>query len=239
MSKTRIHLVLLAALLLAGALSFGQTVPPATKESETRLIAVLKSDAPHKEKADACRQLAIIGGKDAVAPLAALLDDEKLAHMARYALEPIPDPAVDAAFRNALARLKGLHLVGVIGSVGVRRDAGAVEAMAPMLRDSDKQVARAAARALGSIGTSAAAAALQKVLPGAPAENQLDVCEGLLRCAEALAVEGDKKEAIAIYDRLRTIEAPHQARGGALRGAILTRGGAGVALLREHLRSDD
>ena len=239
MSKTTIHLVLPAALLLAAALSFGQTVPPATKESETKLINILKSDAPHKEKADACRQLAIIGGKDAVAPLAALLDDDKLAHMARYALEPIADPAVDAAFRNALGKLKGLHLVGVIGSVGVRRDARAVEAMAPMLRDSDKQVARAAARALGSIGTSAAAAALQKVLPGAPAENRLDVCEGMLRCAEALAVEGDKSEAIAIYDRLRTIKAPHQARGGALRGAILTRGGAGVALLREHLRSDD
>ncbi|UCG47935.1 MAG: HEAT repeat domain-containing protein [Phycisphaerales bacterium] len=239
MLKTRIHLVLAGVLLVAAALSLGQTVPPATKESETKLINVLKSDASHKEKADACRQLAIIGSKDAVAPLAALLDDDKLAHMARYALEPIADPAVDAALRNALGRLKGLHLVGVIGSVGVRRDAAAVEQLAGMLLDSDAEVACAAARSLGSIGTSDAAAALQKVLPGVPDENQLDFCEGLLRCAEALAVEGDKQGAIAIYDRLRTIKAPHQVRGGALRGAILTRGGAGVTLLREHLRSDD
>jgi HEAT repeat protein len=45
--------------------------------------------------------------------------------------------------------------------------------------------------------------------------------------------------AVAIYDQLRSAKAPHQVRGGALRGAILTRGTEGVALLREHLRSDD
>ncbi len=62
-----------------------------------------------------------------MAPLAALLGDEKLAHMARYGLEPIPDPAVDDALRDALGKLKGRPLVGVIGSIGVRRDTKAVE----------------------------------------------------------------------------------------------------------------
>jgi HEAT repeat protein len=240
MSKSKIPLALVAALLVTGNLQlFGQTVPPATKEEEAKLIAVLKSDASQKEKVDACRQLAVIGTKDAVAPLAALLADEKLSHMARYALEPIPDPAVDEALRDALGKLKGRPLVGVIGSIGVRRDARAVGALTKMLRDADAEVAQAAARALGSIGNSAAAKALQGTLADAPAANQLALCEGLLRCAEALAAKGQRDQAIAIYDRLRGLKEPHQARTGGVRGAILTRGEDGVALLREHLRSDD
>ena len=241
MSKSRICLGLLIALLLGGAFeTFGQTVVPATKEQESKLIAVLKSDAPRKEKADACRLLSIIGTKDAVGPLAALLGDEELSHMARYGLEPIADSAVDEAFRDALGKLKGRPLVGVIGSVGVRRDARAVPALANMLGASDADVAQAAARALGSIGTSAAGKALLGAVGKTPAGNQVAFYEGLLRCAERLAVDGRQKEAIAIYDQLlRQTQGPHQVLGGAVRGAILTRGKDGLALLREYLRSDD
>ena len=71
--------------------------------------------------------MARIGNKDAVAPLAALLPDEKLSHMARYGLETIPSSAVDKALRDAAGKLQGRLLVGVIGSIGVRRDAKAVE----------------------------------------------------------------------------------------------------------------
>ena len=154
MSESRMHFVLVVAVLLAGAVpSFGQTVPPDTNGQQDKLIAVLKSDAPHKEKVDACRFLALVGTKDAVPALAALLGDEKLSHMARYALEPIPDPAADDALRDAAGKLKGPLLVGVIGSIGVRGDAKATGALAKMLEDSNKEVARVAARALGKIGT--------------------------------------------------------------------------------------
>ena len=231
---------LIITLLFACAMqSFGQTVVPATKQQVDKLVAVLKSDAPHKEKADACRLLAVVGTKDAVAPLAALLGDEKLSHMARYGLEPIPDPAVDEALRDALGKLKGRPLVGVIGSIGVRRDVEAVEPLAKMLQDTDDQVAQAAARALGKIGNQPATRALQRALPNVSAANQLALCEGLFRCAEALVAQGRSDQAIEIYDQLRKLDAPHQVRGGALRGAILARGNDGIALLREHLRSED
>jgi HEAT repeat protein len=238
MLKPRVRIILISALVLAGAVqSFAQTV--AAKQDEAKLIAVLKSDAPHKDKADACRQLAIIGTKDAIAPLAALLADEKLSHMARYALEPIRDPAVDEALRDALGRLKGRPLVGVIGSIGVRRDARAVRPLARMLQEPDAEVAQAAARALGSIANQRATRALQRGLRDASAANRLALCEGLFRCAEVHAAEGRRDVAVEIYDQLRELDGPHQVRGGALRGAILARGKDGVALLREHLRSDD
>jgi len=238
MLKSRIHIILIIALLLSGAVRLSaQTVPP--KADEGKLIAVLKSsDATHKEKVDACRGLALIATEKAIAPLAALLSDEKLSHMARYALETIKDPAVDEVFRDALGKLKGNPLVGVIGSVGVRRDAKAVDMLAKMLRDSDAVVVRAAARALGNIGNSVAVKALQLELGNASAQKKLHVCEGLFRCAETAVAEGRKQQAIEIYDQLRKLDDPHQVRGGAVRGAILARGSEGAALIREYLRSD-
>ena len=80
--------------IAASPTSFGQKAGSTQTADESKLIAVLKSDAAQKAKADACRELARVGTRDAVAPLAAFLGDEKLSHMARYGLEPIPDPAV-------------------------------------------------------------------------------------------------------------------------------------------------
>ncbi len=240
MSKSKINFVLLIVLILAGTVrSFGQTIPPAG--SEDKLIAVLKSvDASRKEKADACRHLSIIGTKDAVPTLAALLTDEKLSHMARYAMEPIPEATVDDAFRDALGKLKGRPLAGVIGSIGVRGDTKAVKPLSKMLQNSDAQVAQAAARALGKIGNPAAAEALQGALEKAPAANKLDMCEGLFRCAEALAAKGRRDKAIGIYDQLRSLKGPHQVRAGGLRGAILTRKKKdGLELLKQQLRNKD
>ena len=150
MLKSKINYMLIIALLLAcGVQSFGQTVVPSTKQQVDKLVAVLKSDAQLKEKMDACRLLSIVGTKDAITPLAALLGDEQLSHMARYGLEPIPEAAVDAALRDALGKLKGRPLVGVIGSIGVRRDAKAVEPLNEMLmqHDLETQVTSAIVRA--------------------------------------------------------------------------------------------
>ena len=91
-----------AAVLLAvtAAASFAQ---------EAQLIAVLTSDATLEKKAGACRELARVATKEAVPALAALLGDEKLSHMARYALETIRDPSVDDALRDAM----GLSLIHI------------------------------------------------------------------------------------------------------------------------------
>lgn len=239
MLKSRMIFALLIGLLFATAVRSAEQKEPAAKRQENELIAILESDVPRKAKADACRQLAMIGTKGAVRPLAALLGDEELSHMARYALEPIPDPAADEALRDALGKLKGRPLVGVIGSIGVRRDAKAVEVLTTKLEDRDAEVAQAAARALGSIGNLAAAKALQEALESARAGNQLALYEGLFRCAENLARRGQPEQAVSIYNRLRKLHAPHQVRAGALRCAILTRGNQGLALLRLHLHDDD
>ncbi len=237
-----LNFALAAAILAAAAAT---TTTAAFAADEAQLIAVLKSDATQKEKADACRELARVATKQSVPALAALLGDEKLSHMARYALETIPDPSVDDALRNALGKLKGRPLMGVIGSLGVRRDDKAVDAIAQRLADPDADLVQAAARALGQVGTIEAAKALSSALAGAPAANQAAICEGLFRAAESLAAHyGWNAEAaaqsLAIYDRLRGLsQAPQQVRAGALRGAVLARGKQGIPLMIEAIRGKD
>jgi HEAT repeat protein len=223
-------------LILAAALLVTAPAPAFAQEAE--LIGVLRSDATLQEKSAACRQLVRIATKDAVPALAELLGDEQLSHMARYALEAIRDPSVDDALRDALGKVQGQPRLGVIGSLGVRRDAKAVDALAGLLKTTD--AAQAAARALGNIGTPEAVAALEAALPNASGADQLAVCEGLLRCAEVLAADGQSAASLAIYDRLRGLaNAPPQVRAAALRGAILARGKDGVPLLVEAIQGPD
>lgn len=214
------------------------TTAPHSFAQEAELLAVLRSDATLQEKSAACRQLARVATKEAVPTLAVLLGDEKLSHMARYALEGIRDPSVDDALRDALGKVQGQPRLGVIGSLGARRDAKAVNALAGLLKETS--TAQAAARALGNIGTPEAAKALEDALPDAKGGNQTAICEGLLRCAEALAADGASAASQAIYDRLRGLaDAPPQVCGAALRGAILARGKEGVPLLVEALHGSD
>jgi len=235
MKLTKIYAVILGLLTIACVEKLSAAA------SEEELIAILKSNAGQKEKADACRQLATVGTKASVSVLASLLEDEKLAHMARYGLEPIKDSSVDETFRAALKKLKGRLLVGVIGSIGVRRDAQAVDSLSGFLNDADPEIAQAAARSLGSIGTLSAAKALQSSLQKAQEPNILAICEGLLRAAESLQASKQTKDAQGIYDFLRGFKnTPHQVQTAALRGAILTRPSKeGLDLLEQSLKSND
>ena len=211
----------LAVLLCAGTMS----------AQEEPLLAVLKSGAPPAEKAAACRELARIGTARAVPVLEPLLADESLSDMARFALEPIPDPAADAALRSTLGKVKGRMLVGVISSMAVRKDPGSVGPLGGLLSDSDPAVAQAAARALGSFG-SAAVPVLDAALPKCEPANQPSVIEGLLSCA------GEGPESTAIYDKLRALpDLPEHFRVAAIRGAVRSRGAAGLAVLADAIRN--
>ncbi len=236
MFKSNFAPVLASILFVSGILpSVAQHPTPLLTQPEDQLIATLRSEVSLKEKMEACRELSVIGSRRAVAPLAALLSDEELSHMARYGLEPLPYEEVDQAFRQALKTLSGRPLVGVVDSIGVRRDWRAVKLLTQRLEDADLDVAQAAARALGSIGTPAAAKSLVSAFDNVSDANRLAFAEGLLRCAEQLP----RNAARRIYDRLRKEDSPHQLRAAALRGAILNRGEGGISLLRRSLKSGD
>jgi HEAT repeat protein len=208
-------------------------------EKQRKLISVLQSDAPPQDKAIACKQLAVYGAKDAVPALAPLLADQRLASWARIALEAIPDPAADDALRAAMGNLQGRLLIGVINSIGYRRDAKAVAVLADKLKDADVDVASAAAAALGRIGGEPAAKALERALASAPGALRAEVAQGCILCAERFLAEGKRREAVTLYDTVRKANVPKQKMLEATRGAILARQSAGLGLLIQQLTSAD
>lgn len=210
-----------------------------SKEKEQEQLAILRSDAPAADKALACKRLAIDGSSEAVPDLAKLLPDPQLSSWARIALEVIPGPEADEALRQAAESLEGRLQVGVINSIGVRRDAKAVEQLAKRLQDKDADVASAAAVALGLIGDADATTALREALPGAAKPVNSAVAEGLILCAEQLLAAEKGVEAAEIYDQVRRAEVPTQRFLEATRGAILARADEGIPLLVELLRSPE
>jgi HEAT repeat protein len=226
----------LAAICALAANAMAQ-VPASDKERE--LIAVLTSDAPKAEKAITCKFLAVYGSSAAVPELAKLLPDEQLSSWARIALEAIPGPEADAALREASKTVEGRLLVGVINSIAVRRDAGAVELLTDRLEDADAQVASSAAVALGKIGNDAATKTLRDVLANGAAAIRSAVAEGCVLCAERALADGRSAEAVAIYDEVRAAEVARTRLLEATRGAILARGQEGIPLLVEQLRAPD
>ncbi len=210
------------------------------EQEERQLLAILQSaDKSEHAKVVACHRLAVFGTEAAVPTLAALLTDPKLSDMARYALEPMAYPAAAAALRDALGKVQGVLLIGVINSIGARRDREATPALVALLERADDATAAAVAVALGKMGTTEAARHLQHALDGGPGARRNAFVEASLTCAGRLATDRQWSEATAIYDRLSGAGFPDHIRMAAMCGAIISRQDNGIPLLLQQLRSQD
>lgn len=117
-----------------------------------KLVAIIQDPAASTyAKAKACMRLAVVGGRSAVPAVAPLLVDAQLSHYARFALEPNPDPSASDVLRTALTSAKGATLVGIINSLGHRRDGRALPTLERLRHDADLAVADAADAAMGRI----------------------------------------------------------------------------------------
>ncbi|HQU45037.1 MAG TPA: HEAT repeat domain-containing protein, partial [Pirellulales bacterium] len=189
------------------------------QDLEQRLIAALSTDISADAKGYVCRKLAMVGSPAAVPAVAVLLTQEANAHLARHALERIPGPEAAAALTDALAKTSGKLKIGAIGSLGARREVGAVPTLAGLLGDTDPEVARSAALALGVIGGAEAARVLQDAVPAQTGDN-MTLLDALLCCAESLLSGQKVSEATAIYKSLAGDQHPRLVRLAADRGLL-------------------
>ena len=172
------------------------------------------------QKAKACQRAGELGAKEAVPALSALLSNEQLNTYARYGLEPIADPSAEEALRAALHKLKGNLQIGVINSIGKRRDRKAGPALAKMIYGSDGDVARAAAMALGNIGGTSEMQELQAALAKTKGMTRMAVADASLMCAERLLAEGERAQALDLYAALSAPGMPKPARLAAMQAII-------------------
>jgi len=187
---------------LAGSAPAAETKATDAKAAETAALAVLASEAGVHEKARACQELAVVGGPAAVTALASLLDKEPLADYARSGLEAIREPAAGEALRQALSRLKGRLLAGVVNSLGVRREIAAVPDLRKLALDPKSGVASEALASLGMIATVEAAKTLHTVIVDGPADLRIPAAHAALAAAAQLAKDGNLAAARGLLDSI-------------------------------------
>ena len=192
----------------------------ACKALEKSLVDALAGGLSRSAQDYVCRRLRVMGTTQSVKALAALLPDEKTSHIARYALGRIPDEKATQVLRDALPKVSSKLKPGIIGSLGVRRDTKSIKAISKLLGDSDMQVARAAAHSLALIGTSAAAKELSTFAKKAPADMKIPVADACLICAEQLLADGEKAEAVALYQGLKGDDQPKHVQVAAMKGML-------------------
>jgi len=205
---------------------------------EAHLLAVLGGDATRAAKQFCCRKLAMIGTVKAVGALEPLLADKDLSHMARYALERIPGEAVAKALRSAAGKLSGQLKIGMINSLGARRDAGSAAMLIGLLKGSDTEVAAAAAAALGRIGAKDADGPLLDFVATAPKQVKGAAYDAALELATTLA-KTDKPASVAIFEKLYAADRPVRVRCAALKGLATVTPAEATPEILKALASDN
>ena len=192
----------------------------ARKALEKSLVDALAGGISRSAQDYVCRKLRVVGTTQSVEALAALLPAEETSHIARYALERIPDEKAAEAMRDALPKVSSKLKPGIIGSLGVRRDKKSIMVISKLLGDSDIQVSKAAAQSLGLIGTSAAAKELSKFAKKASGNMKIPVADACMVCAEQLLADGEKSEAVALYNEFKGDDQPAHVKAAAMKGII-------------------
>ncbi len=192
----------------------------ARKALEKSLVDALAAGISRSAQDYVCRRLRVVGTAKSVEALAALLVAEDTSHIARYALERIPDAKATKALRDALPKVSSKLKPGIISSLGTRRDKKSIKAISKLLGDSDNQVAKAAAQSLGLIGTSAAARQLSRFAKKASANTKMPIADARLACAEQLLADGKKSEAVALYKEFKSDDLPTHVKAAAMKGIL-------------------
>jgi HEAT repeat protein len=193
---------------------------PARKALEKRLVDALTGGISRSALDHVCRRLRIVGTRQSTEALSALLAAENTSHIARYALERIPDEKAVEVMRDSLPKVSSKLKPGIIGSLGKRRDEKSIQAISKLLGDSDIQVAKAAAESLALIATPAAASELSKFAKKASASMKLPVADACLVCAEQFLANGQKSEAVALYNEFKGNDQSPQVKAAAMKGII-------------------
>lgn len=214
------------------------TAQPALRANlEAGLDQLIAGDSTYEARRFACLQLAVIGSDRSLAALAGLLQRGETAGIACYALSASPSAKAVEILRKALPAARGPAQGQIIEALGARRDGRSVRQLAPLARDPDAAVARAAIAALGNIADKPACQAL--ALLRTEGISARAVAEASFTAAEKLAASGDRTGATAIYERYLPSSQPNDLRRGAFGGLLRLDPDGGERRIRQTLQGRD
>ncbi len=168
------------------------------------LLGFLGADVPLQARLIVIEQVGRLGKYEAVTPLGrVLMDDEspRAREAARRALEHLPVVTVKRKLREALPKSTGRLRVGILRSLGIRRDFSGVQTIMETIEDPDPEVRLAAIEALARIGEISSKLVVEEALEGAQGIEYQRVLRAYLRLGDSLVQNSEKGTARRIYDR--------------------------------------
>ena len=231
----RIRLAL--SIVLSSALS---TTAHGEDEGAALLALIQADETMAVDRANAFEKIGDVAGAEAVQTLAGFLGDQEWSHYARFALQKMEGANVTETLCQWLDRAEDDLKLGLIDTIGRRRDPTAVGPLTRLLTHGNAKVVAAAAVALGEIGTTEASTALTKVFSSERDPKRKEaLASSLLLVGQQLAKKGNTPAATVVFDSLSDANVPKPFRIGATYNAIVARGAEGVDLLVEQLQSSD
>jgi len=171
------------------------------------LVGSLVADAnsPEGGRRIVVQMLQDIGSTECVDSLGELLKSANpiCREQARCILEKIPDSSATDKLHQALfAAVESQWQIGLINSLGARGSSASIDWIARMLKNRDASVARAAATALGRIGSANAIGVLDNLRLVSVGELHNAIGDALLACAEEASSAGDRETALTIWRKM-------------------------------------
>lgn len=206
---------------------------------EAALVKLLGPDCTFEARRFACQQLSVVGSDSSVSAIAKLLKDGKTVGIACLAFGKRPSSKADKALLTALSAAQGEGRLQIISTLGDRRVARAVKALAELAQRSDAAAADTAIRALGKIANEAASRALADLRKRTALPFSDSLADASLRCAAALAGAGNHKAAAAICQELLASSQSAHVRRGGFKGLLATDGDGGEQRILQTIRGSD
>ena len=199
-----------------------KTAPADYRAIEAKLLPVLKSpETPKDAKRYICRWLAVVGSAECVPAVAELLGRcRPVASGTHGAGAAWPIRLRRPRCATPCPRSRASCWPASIGSIGIRRDAEAVNALRGLAGDSDAVIAGTAIAALGEIGTEEAVQALDGLQ--VPAALARTLARAQIAAASRLAAAGRRSGGRCIYQSLLQPQQPEAIRVAALKGLLGT-----------------
>lgn len=164
-----------------------------------QLLSVLEGKRAEIEKTTALRHLSLIATTDAVAKVAAFIDEPQLREEVVFCLERIPGKASEEALLQALPFAADDFKPRILAALGHRRADEAVEACVEAMALGDSTIAMAGMKAWGRIGTATDSEIDFPDLDSLDEWQKIEFADSLLRYADAQLEKGSVGEAEKLY----------------------------------------
>ncbi len=169
---------------------------------EKEMIKFLLSDATPDAKRYVCSKLGEIGSQASVPTLTDLLQVPELSDSARFALERIPGEMSASSLRNALQTTSGKNRIGIITSLGLRKDVKSIPAIAIFLKNDDPDTVISAGSALSLMENESALSALWTARSQATDPVRLKLTEHALACADKILAKRKSPDALSVIQKI-------------------------------------